>query len=83
MFSGRRASALPTVFPLPEKQTTFLVPMYYKELGAGGGAVRCVCTGAVVKEKGKSFWRAICVESKPIQVVWEFLKVEAVVFHSL
>ena len=39
----------------------------------------CVCTGAVVKEKGKS----LCVESKPIRVVWELLKLDVVEFHSV
>lgn len=43
----------------------------------------CVCRGVAVKEKGKSFCRAVCVESKSIQVVWEFLKSEEVVFHSV
>lgn len=45
----------------------------------------CVA-GAVVKEKGKSFCRAVCMESKPIQVVWKFLKLGVlcfVVFNSL
>lgn len=42
-----------------------------------------VCRGVVVKEKGKSFCRAVCVESKSIQVVWEFLKSEEVVFQFI
>lgn len=41
----------------------------------------CLYRGVVVKEKGKSFCRVACVESESIQVVWEFLKSEEVVFN--
>lgn len=38
----------------------------------------------VVKEKESHFAELfICVESKTIQVVWEFLKLEVVVFHNV
>ena len=43
-----------------------------------------MCTGAVVKQKEKSFSElSLCVESKPIQVVWELLKLEVAEFHSV
>lgn len=38
----------------------------------------------VVNEKGSHFAELfICVKSKTIQVVWEFLKLEVVVFHNV